>query len=237
MGSELAETSGTHPSRGVWPEVVFLEELHSKSHNSDMKTRLWASSMHEDAGTGLKKNGRRCSGLMSQKLKYLTVAEGRRSWFAEGLEGATVMRQQWSMMEVPCKFGSAFLQMDLVIWSGFRVSSMLRNTGITYLTIMQYQQGGVWLAPDLFCSRTLTPKHPAMIIKDYLLHKEEQEVLEVMARPPHALISTSLHDMKMDYMKRGFEEVYTHRRSVVSSPRCLDQPTSRDPSKIPCKCA
>jgi len=51
----------------------------------------------------------------------------------------------------------------------------------------------------------------------------------------------------LDYMKRqkdlrkpisglheeteGFEEAYIHRRSVVSSPRCLEQLTSRVPSK------
>lgn len=53
-------------------------------------------------------------------------------WFAEGLENGTIMRvcwQQWSMVEVPCKFGAALLQMKLEIWSGLMVSLMLGNTG------------------------------------------------------------------------------------------------------------
>lgn len=86
----------THLLSGeVWPEVVFMEELWPKSHTSDVETRLSDSTMHENIGTGVQKNGSRCSGLMSQNLKYLAVAGG--SLFAEGLESGTIMsvcRQQ-----------------------------------------------------------------------------------------------------------------------------------------------
>lgn len=68
----------------------------------------------------------------------------------------SVCRQQWSMVQVPCKFGAAFLQMELKIWSGLMAFLMLRNTS-RYLPIMQYHQGGVWLATNLFCSRRMTP--------------------------------------------------------------------------------
>ena len=86
----------THLLSGeVWPEVVFMEELQPKSHTSDVGTRPSDSSMHKNIGTGVQKNGSRCSGLMSQNLKYLAVAEG--SLFVEGLESGTIMsvcRQQ-----------------------------------------------------------------------------------------------------------------------------------------------
>ena len=75
------------------------------------------------------------------------------------------------------------------------------------------------------------PKHTANVIKNYLQHTEQQEVLEVMAWPPQ---SPDLY-MGLHEETEGFEEVYIHRTSVVSSPRCLEQPTSRVPSKTVCK--
>ena len=72
-----------------------MEELQPKSHTSDMESRPSDSTVQETIGTGVQKNGSRCSGLMSQKLKYLAVEEG--SLFAEGLECGTIMsvcRQQ-----------------------------------------------------------------------------------------------------------------------------------------------
>src|SRR4029434_8123007 len=52
----------------VWPEVVFMEELQTKSHTSmeHMETRPSDSTMHKNIETGVQKHGRRCSGLMSQ---------------------------------------------------------------------------------------------------------------------------------------------------------------------------
>lgn len=53
--------------------------------------------------------------LLRQKLKcfllFFAVAED--SLFAEELESSTisVCKQQWSMVEVPCKFEAEFLQM------------------------------------------------------------------------------------------------------------------------------
>ncbi|MGH0173381.1 UNVERIFIED_CONTAM: hypothetical protein FKN15_067962 [Acipenser sinensis] len=86
----------THLLSGeVWSEVDFMEDLQPKSHTSDVETRPSDSTMHENSGTGVQKNGSRCSGRMSQNLKYLAVAEG--SLFAEGLESGTrmsVCRQQ-----------------------------------------------------------------------------------------------------------------------------------------------
>ena len=64
-------------SREVWPEVVFMEELQPKSHTSDIETRPSDSTMHKNIGTGVQKNGSRCSGLMTQNFKYLPVAEDR----------------------------------------------------------------------------------------------------------------------------------------------------------------
>lgn len=39
------------------------------------------------------------------------------------------------------------------------------------------------MVPNLFCSRTITPNIQAKVNKNYLQHKEKQEVLEVMASP------------------------------------------------------
>lgn len=80
--------------------------------------------------TGVQINGSRCPGPMSQNFKYLAAVEG--SLFAKGLQSCTrmtVCRQQWSMVEGPCKSGAAFLQTELGIWSELLVSSVLNNTG------------------------------------------------------------------------------------------------------------
>lgn len=61
--------------------MVFMEELHPKSHTSDVRTSV--SSMHENIGTGS-----RYSGLMSQNLKYEAVEE--ENLFVEELESGTV---------------------------------------------------------------------------------------------------------------------------------------------------
>ena len=75
------------------------------------------------------------------------------------------------------------------------------------------------------------PKHTANVIKNYLQRKEEQKVLEVMVWPPQSP-DLNIIESVWDYMEtEGFEEAYIHRRSVVSSPRCLEQHTSRVPSK------
>ena len=44
---------------------IFMEELQPKSQISDMETRPSDSTMHENIGTGVLKNGRRYSGVMS----------------------------------------------------------------------------------------------------------------------------------------------------------------------------
>lgn len=70
-------------SEEVWPEVVFREELQPESHSSNVETRPSDSTMHKNLGTGVQKNGSRCSELMNQNFKHLAVAEGR--LFAEKL--------------------------------------------------------------------------------------------------------------------------------------------------------
>lgn len=54
-------------SREVWPEVVLMEELHPKSHTSDMAI------MQEKTGSGLQRNGSR----PSVNMKPVAVAEGQ----------------------------------------------------------------------------------------------------------------------------------------------------------------
>lgn len=58
------------------------------------------------------KNGRRCSGLMSENSKSLAIAEGR---FVNrrATEPMSVCKKKWSIAKVPCRFGVAFLQMEL----------------------------------------------------------------------------------------------------------------------------
>lgn len=66
--------------------------------------------MQEIAGTGVQKNGSRCSRLISQNLEYLAEAEG--SLFTKGPESGAKTRgyRQQSSREGPCKLGAAFLQ-------------------------------------------------------------------------------------------------------------------------------
>lgn len=156
-----------------------------------METRPRDSTMHKNIGTGVQKNGRRCSGLMGKNVKYLAAAEG--SLFANGLESGTIMsvcRQQWSTVEVPCMFGVAFLQIEMEIWSGLMVSSMLRNTS-GYLSIMQYHQGDVWLAPNLFCSRTTTPNIQPMSLRTTFSVKKNKKSWKWRYGLHRAQISTS----------------------------------------------
>ncbi|XP_053561456.1 claudin-10 [Bombina bombina] len=73
--------------------IVVETNNHSRLARSatDMETRQADSTMHENTGTVIQKNGSRCSEL----IKYLAVAEG--SVFAEGLERGktmTVFRQK-----------------------------------------------------------------------------------------------------------------------------------------------
>ena len=76
-------------------EIDGYEKRQRKNTCFSHGTRRSDSSMHENIGIGVQKNGSRCSGLMTENLKYLAVAEG--SLFAEGLESGTIMsvcRQQ-----------------------------------------------------------------------------------------------------------------------------------------------
>lgn len=63
----------THLLSGeVWNEVAFNEWLQPKTHSfrmEGMETRPSDSTMHQNIGPGLQKNGSRSSGLMSQYLK------------------------------------------------------------------------------------------------------------------------------------------------------------------------
>ena len=46
----------------------------AKNHTSDVETKLTDSAMHKNIGNDVQKIYRRCSGLMSQNVKYLAVA-------------------------------------------------------------------------------------------------------------------------------------------------------------------
>lgn len=63
-------------------KMSFLEEFWSKSHTSDLGRKQRNSTMHIQ--TGVQKNGSGCSGLISQNVKYLSVAGGSLSM--EGLD-------------------------------------------------------------------------------------------------------------------------------------------------------
>lgn len=106
ISSELAKTTGNPniQSREIWLEVVSRKDLQQKESQDHTITR-----------TGMQHRG---SGLMRPNVKYLALEEG--SLFITGLKNIArmnVCRQQWSMVEVPCKFLAALLQLVLRIWS------------------------------------------------------------------------------------------------------------------------
>ena len=79
--------------------------------------------------TGVQRNGSIRSGQTSQNLKFLCVAEG--SSFREGLESGTIKsagnsKACWGFT---CKFGTAFLRLEVGIRSETMVFSVLTNTG------------------------------------------------------------------------------------------------------------
>lgn len=93
--------------------------LVAKSHTFNMETRP----MHENTITGAQKNGSRCSGLMIVKVYnsfqvqiWIVYDCNRKKFIEKCLESGTRMsncRQQWSVMKVPCRFGAAFLDVQL----------------------------------------------------------------------------------------------------------------------------
>lgn len=61
------------------------------------------------------------------------------------------------------------------------MSSVLRNTG-RYLSTIKSHQGG----PRFILQQDNDPKHTAKVSKNHLQCRKEQEVLQVMARPPQS---------------------------------------------------
>lgn len=77
--------------------------------------------------------------ILWKHLKQLVVAEG--SLFVKWQESSAVMsvcRQQWNMLELPSMFWAANLQMELKVWSGSMMISMLKKNTGKYFTIIQY---------------------------------------------------------------------------------------------------
>ena len=163
-----------------------MEELQPKSQTSDMETRPSDSTMHENIGTGVQTNGSRCSGLMSQKLKYLAVEEG--SLFAE----RAGERYNNECLQATVKHGGGSLQ----VWgciSANGVGDLVRINGI--LNAEKYRQilihhaipsGRRMMGTKFILQQDNDPKHTANVIKNYLQRKEEQEVLEVKVWPPQS---------------------------------------------------
>lgn len=99
--------------------------------------------------------------------------------------------------------GAAFLHVYLENWSGLFLSSMLQNAD-RCLFFMRYHQKGVCLAPNLFCSRTLTPNiQPRSLRTISSIKKNKNSIIECV----------------WDCTKRHrLGEADIHRRSVVISP-------------------
>lgn len=97
----------------------------------------------------------------------------------------------------------------LQVWDCLLRSKKVRNTS-RYISIMQYHKGGIYLAPNLFCSRKTTSKNTTMSLRT------------VMVRFPQSPDLNIIHIS--DYKEtEGFEPDCIHRKSVDSSPRCLEQ--------------
>lgn len=85
------------------------------------------------------------------------------------------------MVEVPCKFGVSFLQMESEIW-------IVRINGLhvkMQAGVMRHaMREGVWLAPNV---QKTNLRHADRVGQNYLQHSEEQDVLEVMGNNRHKM--------------------------------------------------
>ena len=140
----------------------------------------------------MQENGSRCSGLMSQNVKYLAVA-GRKQYNNECLQ-ATV------------KHGGGSLQ----VWgciSANGVGDLVRINGVlndeTYRQILIHHAippGRHVIGPKFILQQDNTPKHTANVMKNYLQRQEEQGVLEEMVWPPQSPDLNIIESVR-DYMK------------------------------------
>lgn len=115
-----------------------------------METMLSDSTMHNYTGNECK---RLTAGALEWWVKILNIWPEQEAFSAEGLESGTIMkvcRQQWSIMEVPCKFGAAFLQMELEMIH-HTIPSERRLTG-----------------PKIILHQYNDPNYTANVIKNYV---------------------------------------------------------------------
>ncbi|KAK6473362.1 extracellular calcium-sensing receptor-like [Huso huso] len=207
ISSELAENSGTlvHPST-VWRSLV----------RSGLHGRLAAKKPYLRRGN---------------KAKRLNYARKHRNWGAEkwqqvlwtdeskfeiiGCSRRQFVRRragEWytnECLQATVKHGGGSLQ----VWgciSANGVGDLVRINGL--LNAEKYRQilihhaipsGRHLIGPKFILQHDNDPRHTAKVIKNYLQHKEEQGVLEVMASP--ILTPTAQNEKKRISMSAGLE--------------------------------
>lgn len=105
----------------------------------------------------------------------------------------------------------------------FRINGFLSAEKYKLILIHHTVPAGRHLiGPTFILQQDNNHKHTVSVIKSYVQCKKEQGALEVMVSSQFHGLCLQLHEKT-----EGSEPVYIHSRTMVSSPRCLDQPVCR----------
>lgn len=81
-----------------------------------------------------------------------------------------------------------------------------------FLSIMPYHQGGIWLAPDLFCSRRMTTNIQPVSLRTFFYEKKNKKSWKWWCGSHRALFSTSWSQSEIKWQGRRIWESLNPQR-------------------------